>query len=158
MQALFLAGRYAEAAARGEDPGQEAFEAAYWSARALANLGRGEEARRRGGEALLLAPFSARPLTLLARLALEKNEEAEAGELLRKAHYLDPANVEACLELGAFYGRRGQSDKEEKMRRAALELLEKLPDDVQVEGYEEWTAGALASQLRTLLAPSTGKG
>lgn len=150
-KALFLAGRYAEAAAGEADGDGEAFEAAYWSARSLANLGRGEEARGRCREAMALDPFSALPLVLLARLALERGEEGEAAELLRKAHYLNPGSVSACLELGALYERRGESDRAGKMRCAAWELLKKLPEESLVEGYEEWTAGTMMAQLAALL-------
>ena len=154
---LFDQGVYGEAATHAEAAvgnAQCAFDARLLLARIQANLGNGSAAESHCREALRIQPFAPSPHYLLAHVLQERGESDQARELLLKTIYLDRNHIPAYLELAAVYQGEGNAARSKKMRQAALDALESLSEDARVENYEEWSAGELARQVRTLLEQS----
>jgi chemotaxis protein methyltransferase CheR len=96
-----------------------------------------EQACRR---ALAVAPLAPAPHFLLAQLAQLRGDFAQAGELLDKTLYLDPSNVAAHLELAALCERAENLARAQTLRRAALDIVRRLPGDATIEPYETTAA------------------
>lgn len=86
----------------------------------------------------------------MAHIVEAKGDIEEAKVLLKKAIYLEPDFIPAYLELGAIYDNEGDSERAEKMRSVALELLKALPSDAAVEPYRGITAGELIRYVEKL--------
>jgi chemotaxis protein methyltransferase CheR len=116
-----------------------------------ADRGRRDEAARECRRAIDAAPFDPRPYHLLALLAQERGEPAEAIALLKKAVYLDPSQVAASLELAALLAQAGEPEAARRTYQAARAALAKLPAEARVPPFGEATAAeALAYAERML--------
>jgi chemotaxis protein methyltransferase CheR len=105
-------------------------------AQAEANAGRLDAAEASCQRILKLAPFTALPYHLRARIAEERGDSENAKLLLKKVMYLNPASVWAALELGAIYRREGDRARATQMHRVALELISDLNDEASVPTEE----------------------
>ncbi len=158
---LFEQGIYGEACTGAEavvGDAQCAFEANLLLARIQANLGNGVRAENHCRQALKIQPFAPSPHFLLAHILQERGEGDQARDLLQKTIYLDRNHIPAYLELAAVYQGEGNMSRARKMRQSALDALESLAPDARVENYEEWSAGELTEQVRTLLGQSVKSG
>ncbi len=124
------------------------------AAQAQANAGRLDEAESLCRRAIEMSSFVPMPYHLLARIAEERGDSADAKVLLKKVIYLNPASVRSYLELSAIYAREGDALRASQMQRTALEVLndlnenEALPaDEYAIE--QHLTVGELKRQLQT---------
>jgi chemotaxis protein methyltransferase CheR len=83
---------------------------------------------------------------LLAHIAEEQGNSEDAKALLKKVIYLAPSFAPAYLELGALYGKEGDTARAHKMRATAVRLLQDMAPDAVVEPYGV-AAQELISQL-----------
>lgn len=116
------------------------------TAREVADHGEYDQAEQICHQALVVAPLAAGPHFLLAQLAQLRGDFKRAGLLLDKTLYLDPGCVAAYLELAALCERAENLPRAQSMRRAALDIVRKLPDDAAIEPYET-TAAEMAQWL-----------
>jgi len=100
-----------------------------------ANQGQREMAAQSCSEMIARNPLDAEPHYLMALLAQERGDLAEAKDLLKKVIYLAPSFIAAYLDLGDLYAREGEGARAVKMRSTARDLLKKLPGNQQVKLY-----------------------
>lgn len=117
-----------------------------------ANLGQRDRAAQSCGEIVAKNPLIAEPHYLLALLAQERGDFAEARSLLKKVIYLEPGFIAAYLDLGDLYAREGDEARAGKMRAAARNLLKALPGDSQVKFYGASTVNAVLQYIEHLLS------
>lgn len=117
-----------------------------------ANQGQRDKAAESCGEMVAKNPLDAEPHYLLALLAQEHGDLAEARDLLKKVIYLDPSFVAAYLDLGDLYERDGDGARAGKMRAAARNLLKALPGDSQVRLYGTATVHAVLQYVEHQLS------
>lgn len=117
-----------------------------------ANQGQHDRAEKLCGEMIARNPLVAEPHYLLALLAQERGDFAEAKGLLKKVIYLDPSFIAAYLDLGDLYAREGDGIRAGKMRAAARNLLKALPGDDQVKLYGASTVNAVLQYVEHLLS------
>jgi len=89
---------------------------------------------------LAVAPLAPEPYFLLAQLAQLRGDFAQAGGLLDKALYLVPGSVAAHLEMAALCERADNLPRAQALRRAALDIVRRLPGDAVIEPYETTAA------------------
>jgi len=92
-----------------------------------ANQGQRDKAAKSCWELIEKNPLVAEPHYLLALLAHERGEFAEAKSLLKKVIYLAPSFIAAYLDLGDLYAREGDDVRAGKMRATARDFLKALP-------------------------------
>ncbi|MBF0620447.1 MAG: hypothetical protein HQL54_00825 [Magnetococcales bacterium] len=131
--------------------GDLTFQAHLILARALANLGRLDDADQACQKAIKENGFSAEPHFLLAQLAQEQGQPEHAKKALKKTIYLSHDHVSAYLELAGIYAHESKNKHARKMRETALELLLKMPKDAKITGYEAWPVSVLCDQLKEQL-------
>lgn len=117
-----------------------------------ANLGQRGRAAQSCAEMVAKNPLIAEPHYLLALLAQEHGDFAEASSLLKKVIYLDPGFIAAYLDLGDLYAREGDEARAGKMRATARDLLQALPGDSQVKFYGASTVNAVLQYIEHLLS------
>ena len=117
------------------------------SAWTQANLGDLDGAAQSCREAIKIDSFHAEPYHLLALIAQERGDVAEARNLLKQVIYLDPAFIAAYLELGEIYAREGDTLRAQKMRAAAHGILKTLSSDTPVAALGGSTAGEILLYL-----------
>jgi chemotaxis protein methyltransferase CheR len=117
-----------------------------------ANQGQRETAAKSCGEMIAKNPLNAEPHYLMAMLAQERGEFAEAKELLKKVIYLDHLFIAAYLDLGDLYAREGENARAVKMRSTARDLLKRLPGDQQVKLYGASTVNEVLQYAEHLLS------
>lgn len=117
-----------------------------------ANQGRWDRAAKSCSEMIAKNPLVAEPHYLLALLAQECGEFAEAKDLLKKVIYLDSSFIAAYLDLGDLYTREGDGVRAGKMRVTARDLLKSLPGDAQVKLYGASTVNAVLQYVEHLLS------
>ncbi len=116
------------------------------TAKHYADRGEYDEAERICHQILDRAPLAAPVQFLLAQLAQLRGEFEIAESLLTKTLYLDPNCVAATLELAALYERRKKTSKALTLRRTALDIVQALPADTNIEPYD-MTAKEIAQWL-----------
>ena len=155
--ALLRAGAYARAVEKAAQflndaqrpvPPNLRFEAHYLMAQAHANLGAYEQAARGCEAALALDCFAVHPYYLLATIAEEQGDLAQAKNCLKRVLYLAPSSIAAYLELAALYEKERDAVRARKMRATALELLATLPPEVTIHPYPQVTAGELLGYVK----------
>jgi len=117
-----------------------------------ADRGRPDEADKNCRKAIAIAAFDPRPYFLLAQLAQERGDWAQANSLLNKAIYLDPGFIAAYLELGALHAQAGDKDRSRRMYETARTALAKLPAHAAVAPYRESNAADILAYVERLLA------
>lgn len=93
-----------------------------------------------------------RPHYLLAQLAQQRGDVAQAVRLLNKVLYLDPGCIAAYLELGALHAQVGDAARARRMHRTARAALKKLPPQTTVAPYRESNASDILAHVERLLA------
>lgn len=121
----------------------------------LANQGQREMAAKSCSEMIARNPLGAEPYYLMALLAQERGDFAQARDLLKKVIYLDHSFIAAYLDLGDLYAREGDSVRAVKMRTTARDLLKRLPADQQVKLYGAATVDKVLEYVEHLLSTST---
>ncbi|MBI4292335.1 MAG: response regulator [Betaproteobacteria bacterium] len=116
-----------------------------------ANRGMPDAADEDCRKAIAIAAFDPRPYYLLAQLAQERGDTAQAKTLLKKVIYLDPSFVAAYLELGALHEQDGEDERARRMRQAARRELGKQPANAEVAPYGKSTAGEVLAYIDRLL-------
>ncbi|MFA7279948.1 MAG: CheR family methyltransferase [Sterolibacterium sp.] len=117
-----------------------------------ANQGQRERAEKSCAALVAKNALDTEPYYLLALLAQERGDFAEAKDLLKKVIYLDAASIAAYLDLGDLYEREGDTERAGKMRATARDLLQALPGDEPVRHYSESTASAVLQYVEHLLS------
>ena len=116
-----------------------------------ANQGQRDRAAKSCGEMVAKNPLVAEPHYLLAMLAQEREDFAEAKELLKKVIYLDHSFIAAYLDLGDLYARENDDARARKMRVTAHDLLKGLPGDDPVKLYGASTVNSVLLYVEQLL-------
>ncbi|MBF0344244.1 MAG: tetratricopeptide repeat protein [Nitrospirae bacterium] len=119
-------------------------------ARTYANTGDYAQSSKWCEKAIHLNPLEVTSYFVLAQIAENKGQIEKAKELYNKIMYLEPSFVPAYIELGALYERENDQTKAIKMRKSAVELLRKLPQDKTVEPYDEYTVKELLEYVLKL--------
>ncbi len=96
-------------------------------------------------------PLNAEPHYLMALLAQERGDFAEAKDLLKKVIYLAPSFIAAYLDLGDLYAREGEKERAVKMRSTARDLLKSLSGDEQIKLYGASTVNEVLQYVDHLL-------
>ncbi|MFZ2162492.1 MAG: CheR family methyltransferase [Sideroxyarcus sp.] len=110
------------------------------AAREFADRGEYKRAEQACRQVLSVVPLAPEPYFLLAQLAQLGGDFEQARQLLDKTLYLDHGNVAAILELAALCERTEKLPQAQTLRRAALDIVRKLPGDAVVEPYETTAA------------------
>lgn len=105
------------------------------TAQSLADRGEYAQAEQICRELLIVTPLNAELYFLLAQLAQLRGHFEKARELLDKTIYLDPDNVAAHLELAALCERAENMLRAKTLQRAALNIVCKLPGDMEIKPY-----------------------
>ena len=121
-----------------------------------ADRGMPGEAEQDCRNAIAIAAFDPRPYYLLAQLAQERGDPAQAKSLLKKVIYLDPSFIAAYLELGALHAQAGDNELSRRTYESACKALRKLPAQTLVAPYSESTAAAILASVERLLGRPAG--
>jgi chemotaxis protein methyltransferase CheR len=121
------------------------------AARRHADHGMPDAAEHDCRKAIAIAAFDPRPYFLLAQLAQERGDAAQAKALMKKVIYLDPSFVAAYLELGALQTQAGESKRALRMYEAARGVLLTLPAAAAVAPYDASTAADVLAYVERLL-------
>jgi chemotaxis protein methyltransferase CheR len=109
-------------------------------------------AQRDCAAAIALDVLDPRAHYLLAQLAQQRGDVAQATRLLNKVLYLDPGCIAAYLELGALHAQAGDGARARRMHRTARAALKKLPPQATVAPYRESNASDILAHVERLLA------
>lgn len=158
LKAVFPAVQKAKAAVPVPPPQQAAADAAKEKAVSemlqawqYANQGQPEMAAKSCSEMIARNPLDAEPHYLMAMLAQERGNFAEAKNLLKKVIYLAPSFIAAYLDLGDLYAREGEDARAVKMRSTARDLLKRLPGDEPAKLYGSSTMNEVLQYVEHLL-------
>jgi chemotaxis protein methyltransferase CheR len=117
-----------------------------------AERGRRTEAARLCYETITASPKDPRPHFLLAQLAQARPDASEAKALLRRAVYVDPSFVPACIQLAQSYAQEGDRVASVRMFEAARAALARMPASAPVPPYDASSAGEVVSYVNRMLA------
>lgn len=120
-------------------------------ARALADADRLDEALARCQLALARDRRLAGGYTLLAVIAEARGDLEGACHALGRAAYLEPGDPLTQFRLGLLEWRRGRTVKARGRLRAAIALLDGLPDERLLDGPEGLSVARVRSVVTTLL-------
>lgn len=123
------------------------YETEFHLAQRFADMGQYEQAEHYCRQAMEADPFATGPYYLLAQMAEDRGDPTATKAFLKKVLYISPTAVAAYLFLASLYQREGQTARANKMRAAAIELLQQQPANAAVEQYPNLTAGDLLNQL-----------
>ncbi|MFH1530375.1 MAG: CheR family methyltransferase [Pseudomonadota bacterium] len=139
---------------RGEPPEEVSAtpEAADRRVRALANLGRAEEAEALARKTTSLFPDAAGSRLLLAMLLSQTGRTAEALSEMRKTLYLDHEAALAHFVYGLLLARSGKRTRARRAFRNARTLASALPAEAVLPDSEGQLAGSLAEAAAAQLA------
>lgn len=120
-------------------------------ARALADVGHLDEALARCRLALARDRRLVGGYGLLAAIAEARGDLEGACHALGRAAYLEPGDPLTQFRFGLLEWRRGRTVKARGRLRAAIALLDGLPDERLLDGPEGLTVGRVRSVVTTLL-------
>lgn len=120
-------------------------------ARALADAGHLDEALARCRLALARDRRLVGGYGLLAAIAEARGDLEGACHALGRAAYLEPGDPLTQFRFGLLEWRRGRTVKARGRLRAAIALLDGLPDERLLDGPEGLTVGRVRSVVTTLL-------
>ncbi|MBI2911394.1 MAG: tetratricopeptide repeat protein, partial [Chloroflexi bacterium] len=121
-------------------------------ARALADEGKLQEARRLCEAALARDRLDPEGHLLLAAICQERGEIQVALEALRRAIYLAPDFAPAHFLMGSLLIRKGEGRRGRRYVETAVDLLRSVPPDEPVPGGDGLSAGGLLDTARSYLA------
>jgi len=116
-----------------------------------ADGGRPDAAEQDCRAAIALAAMDPRPYFLLAQLAQERGDTAEAKTLLDKVIYLDPSFIAAYLDLGSLCAQDGNAGRARRLYETARAAVAGLPASTVVAPYGESTAADVLAYVERLL-------
>lgn len=116
-----------------------------------ANLGDYQQAEHYCKQAIAIDSLSVEPYYLMARIAEEKGDVEKAKYWLKRIIYLLPLSITAYLELAAIYQAGKDMKRANKMRKAALEILQEMPAEYSIDRPETVTAGELRRYVQNML-------
>lgn len=151
-QQLFALKQYQLALSKAQQVLQrqpQQLEARYLIAQIQANIGQYEQAVKSCQGILKLDPFSVKSYTLLAQIAEELGDREGVKNFLKKIIYLEPQSLFAYWELSYLYELEGRWQKAQKMYKATLALLEKLP--LTQKASDTLTVGELKEKIKQKL-------
>jgi chemotaxis protein methyltransferase CheR len=152
---LLLQGRYTALLSTTEQllqqKTQDQSEVYYLRAQAYANQGDSGQAIAACEQALHFQPEFLEPLYLLAQIAEEQQNLAQAKSILKKVLYLDPTAIAAYIDLGLLYAKDGEPGRAQKMFHSAWELLHPLAADQSIQYRGLVSVRSLQGYLKTLL-------
>jgi chemotaxis protein methyltransferase CheR len=151
IEGMLAQGRYRAALERAEQAAATYPHNAqlhYLMAKAHADLGHHGRAIDACQQAIAADPFAVDPHYLLSHIAEEQGRCEEATRLLKKVIYLDPSHLDAHLSLAALCQRQGDVPQATRLRRAAIVLLQAMPECTPVGETGEVTAGRLIRHLQ----------
>lgn len=134
------------------EPGKETVVSEMQQAWQYANQGQRDRAAKSCGEMVAKNPLLAEPYYLLALLAQDRGDFAEARALLKKVIYLDPSFIAAYLDLGDLHAREGDAARARKMRETARDFLKMLPGESPVKLYGAATVHAMLQYVEHQLS------
>lgn len=143
-----------ESVAKAPEPQAEvppAREALLERARALADLGRLEEALQLCEAALATDRLDPEGHLLLAAICQERGEIPSALQALRRVIYLAPDSAPAHFLLGSLLLRQGRPGEGRRAMETVVSLLGSVPHDEAVAGSDGLTAGRLLETARAYL-------
>jgi chemotaxis protein methyltransferase CheR len=120
-------------------------------ARALADQGSLDQARRLCEAALTRNLLDPEPHVLLAAICQEHGDIPAALEALRSALYLSPNSAPAHFLLGSLLLREGKRQRGRRSIETVVALLDAVPRDELVSGGDGLTAGRLLETARAYL-------
>lgn len=109
----------------------------------------GDDGDEPGGDSGLAKGLRAHTYFLLARVAKERGDRADAYDCLRKALYIDQTFVPAYIDLAGLCELDGQMSRARSLRAAALACLDRLAPDTLVAPCD-----LTAAELRLRVAAS----
>lgn len=120
-------------------------------ARACANLGRLEEARKWCERAVSVEKLNPDSHSLLAAIYQELGLAEEAISSLKRSIYLDPASVMAYFTLGHLMWQRGRAGEAKKSFQNALDLLSSMKPDDTVPHSDGLTVERLRQAIESMM-------
>ncbi|HJV67365.1 MAG TPA: CheR family methyltransferase [Geomonas sp.] len=160
---LYRAGRYQDAAERGEraavaGPAARRADSLLLAARAYANLGSLQPARECCERALACERLLAPGHYLLSVILEQQGELEGAARSLKNALFIDHDYLLAYFALGNLHRLKGEWQEAERQFATALTISERRPADQVIEDAEGLTAGGLAQLIRAMLKAGAGNG
>ncbi|MBE0627922.1 MAG: tetratricopeptide repeat protein [Burkholderiales bacterium] len=116
-----------------------------------ADRGMPEQAREDCRKAIAIAILDPRPYFLLAQLAQERGDTAQAKMLLNKVIYLDHGFIAAYLELGGLHAQSGEHVRARRMYDTVRNALAALPPQTSIAPYGDSTAADILTFVERLL-------
>jgi chemotaxis protein methyltransferase CheR len=111
--------------------------------KSLANLGRYDEAIKKGTELLKLNNLNAGLYYIVATILVETKEFTEAELMVKRALYLDPSHILSHLLLGNIYQNTNNSDGVQKHFGNVRKLLANIDENSILENAGGLTAGSI---------------
>jgi chemotaxis protein methyltransferase CheR len=102
-------------------------------------------------KALEIDASSILPYFILVNIAEKQEAWLEVKKILKKIIYLEPESVAAYLKLSYIYQAENDIERTYKLQNAALNLLKKLPGNMEVFELDCLTVNQLILQLETTL-------
>jgi len=130
------------------------FDAYYLLGKIYANLGQYQEAISYCQKAMTVDSLSVLPCYLLLNIAEEINNREEAKKLAKRIIYLSgisPSSISAYVKLAFLYEQEDNQKKAKQNYTIALELLQNLPPQAQVEYTEDLTVAELKISLISII-------
>jgi chemotaxis protein methyltransferase CheR len=149
--ALYQAGHYEQAASGVRvalESGPQPADTLALGARALANLGRLDEAREFCESAIAADRLSAQNHFLLSIILEHQGDLAAAASSLKNVLFIDHDHLLAYFALGNLFRQTGDDGESERNFANALRLLERLAPNELLPDAEGMTAGGLAQAIR----------
>ncbi len=149
---LFRAGKYREALAAAEnlDTSSSSQQQALELATAFANVGNFEQARHWLDAVLLQDNLCVMAYYQKSLVLMAEDDFSGARKALQQALFLQPDFAAAYFTLGSLLLNKGKNREAGRVFLAALNELEKIPDDLIVAGTEDMTAGEMKMLIRNL--------